>query len=1177
MSGYTDSEKVQYALKTALSRTMQTAMSDSAGAERSAPMRIFPSNIMKVDIIEKGKGDIDEDGNYITGHKNAGTAADMSNPEDTVKNYKIICPVNNVVTSITISSLVSYGSSTLSFINGRDTTGTNYPLKQWFYRGHLSGSGESAFGQANTNYHGLQLAWNSVADGSTPSDDNTVPHLKYYLQVQTVYTGVSNSAALDNITYEHTLLKGLIGLDSNFISTIMVAQGEGGPSSSASLGTSGSEAGDYWFTQATAGILSFYGVTSKVDSGTDLNTANFATKFPMISFVRYVGETGFGAGSGGGGSTSLASADSNVSNMIGGTPQTMTTTTFNFDGKLEINGGYNSSHIRISEGSHLGQASEFRYPALSYYARYDYTSRTTNPLVSGTGNSAGGASSSIVFVDKPGNASHSNNVRSSDIAFYTANNNVGGLLGHEPLERMRITNTGNVGIGTTAPKSGLQVIHDQGLTISGTATTGVRTAVLRLGSPYTTDVNNIENYCAKITSTNNHTMNYGADLRFYTHPNGQSFSGSPHQPTERMCILNNGEVGIGTTSPQSLLHLAGTGDVVLRLQADTDNNGEGDNPMIEFRQDGNLLTGLIGTGNLPTGAGVNDNAMYLQHCGSTGIVFLSGPSQNTQSTSVERMRITPSGNVGIGTTDPKVKLNVEGGGFLVGGVDTVTQQGCHIQWNRSGEHGETHIINNIGGAYNNGVSSGIKFAMTDSNGTVSDKMFIRNDGNVGIGTMSPYSKLEIKGDDYTGDPTNHVAQLLRLTQEYTQDFASSSPEGGVGMQFLIDNQNQNYWPIGEIYFYCSNNDNSETDGSLRFRVSNNNDTSGSASDRANVDAMTIHHSGNVGIGTTSPNHAFEIEGQLGMGYNLGGTALYGYKSLGTTSSSSYKRGHEFLNANGNSMMCILHYGTGYTNPKVGIGTTSPGFPLEISGDATGPYIGQVGYMTSTGHPTTSGANADPISLKTSNVIWSQGYIMASSDRRIKENIVDVSDNLALEMLRNIPVKYYEYKDKLIKGNEKTLGFIAQEVKEIIPIAVSIQKNIIPNEMRMLENTLWEEIIDGSNNTYKLTTDLQDVSGIKYRFYVSNDPSGNDECIKEVVGNQDNTFSFDSSYNNVFCYGKEVDDFHTLDKQKLFALNFSATQELDRQQQADKAKINELENKVSTLESELAAIKQHLGI
>ena len=203
--------------------------------------------------------------------------------------------------------------------------------------------------------------------------------------------------------------------------------------------------------------------------------------------------------------------------------------------------------------------------------------------------------------------------------------------------------------------------------------------------------------------------------------------------------------------------------------------------------------------------------------------------------------------------------------------------------------------------------------------------------------------------------------------------------------------------------------------------------------------------------------------------------------------------------------------------------------------------------------------------------------MASSDRRIKENIVDVSDNLALEMVRNIPVKYYEYKDKLIKGNEKTIGFIAQEVKEIIPIAVSIQKNIIPNEMRELENISWREITDNSSNQYKLTTDLSNCSGIKYRFFVSNDPSGNDEYKKEIIGNEDNTFTFDTSYNNVFCYGKEVDDFHTVDKQKLFTLNFSATQELDRKVIVLETKNTELENEVATLKSELAEIKQHLGI
>ena len=82
--------------------------------------------------------------------------------------------------------------------------------------------------------------------------------------------------------------------------------------------------------------------------------------------------------------------------------------------------------------------------------------------------------------------------------------------------------------------------------------------------------------------------------------------------------------------------------------------------------------------------------------------------------------------------------------------------------------------------------------------------------------------------------------------------------------------------------------------------------------------------------------------------------------------------------------------------------------------------------------------------------------MVSSDKRIKKNIVDVSDNIALEMVKNIPCRYYEYIDKTTRGNSKTIGFIAQEVKEVLPMAVQLKKEIIPNEMRKLENVSWAQ-------------------------------------------------------------------------------------------------------------------------
>ena len=75
--------------------------------------------------------------------------------------------------------------------------------------------------------------------------------------------------------------------------------------------------------------------------------------------------------------------------------------------------------------------------------------------------------------------------------------------------------------------------------------------------------------------------------------------------------------------------------------------------------------------------------------------------------------------------------------------------------------------------------------------------------------------------------------------------------------------------------------------------------------------------------------------------------------------------------------------------------------------------------------------------------------------------------------------------------------------------------------------------------------------------------------------QKNSFIFDVFPSNILFVGEEVDDFHTLDKSRLFALNFSATQQLDKNQRSQKEKIEKLEKKVNDLTSELMEIKQLL--
>ena len=105
--------------------------------------------------------------------------------------------------------------------------------------------------------------------------------------------------------------------------------------------------------------------------------------------------------------------------------------------------------------------------------------------------------------------------------------------------------------------------------------------------------------------------------------------------------------------------------------------------------------------------------------------------------------------------------------------------------------------------------------------------------------------------------------------------------------------------------------------------------------------------------------------------------------------------------------------------------------------------------------------------------------------------------------------------------QKTIGLLLNKLKSI-PMAVSLNKEIIPNEMRLIQNPQWTKISDASNNKFKLTiSDLEDVSGnTKYRFYVGNDISGNEE-LKEIncLEDEPKSFIFDQSWNHVFLYGK----------------------------------------------------------
>ncbi|MFA6415809.1 MAG: tail fiber domain-containing protein, partial [Candidatus Paceibacterota bacterium] len=531
-------------------------------------------------------------------------------------------------------------------------------------------------------------------------------------------------------------------------------------------------------------------------------------------------------------------------------------------------------------------------------------------------------------------------------------------------------NSGNVGVGTTAPLVKLQVESSDYIVsqFTGTASDRVRLDINAGTSgadpmlTYLTDGGSKWSAGVDYSNSNAYVISSRYDLN------------QPRLTIER----TNGSVGIGTTTPQWLLNPTSSTAPQLALSAGaglaqwTMRNAGGNFYLSTTTTDGTATTTtsaltILNGGSV--GIGTNNPALTLELVGNmrinstTSTFDIFGAADggtyalNFRSNDNYQFRFKGSADRGVFAVNPSIgnvysnsNLELQNRSVAVGSkafistvmsysdpnfnlfypvgfgavqtsvagrtADFVIMVSDADNWNDTDEKLRITSGGNVGIATTtpwgllsvnpNGIGTGPEFVVGSSTAT---HLIVTNSGNVGIGTTSPQTKLDIVGDIFLSDTT--------------ADFVMSDSDGGANAKLWYQRATTNI-----MDFFTIDDALNATYNWMRV-----------AREGAIVSSVNLGQDGaKVGVGYGSslyPTHyKFTTIGAIGSLLSDDQTNYEGLTITPTTGNVTLA-GVTAGTGTDNINVVITPAGTGYTilNGNVGIGTTTPGALLHVAGNA----------------------------------------------------------------------------------------------------------------------------------------------------------------------------------------------------------------------------------------------------